>query len=477
MSHQTNEGRPRRYRAWLAGLNEKQRRRCRVLRAAAFVCIALVLLGAVYSLLVRRPDIPSLPTGGDVSTSIQTGMSGRRSGVYTFLVVGRDTGGGGNTDTMILATYDTKGKTLQAMSLPRDTMVNVSWNNKKLNTVYNYYKGKEKETQVEKGMTALKIHVGKLTGILPDFYVMVEWDAVGELVDAIGGVTFEVPYDMHYDDPYQDLHIHQDKGERKLSGEDAMQVIRWRKNNGKYGNFQIGDSGRMKIQQDFLVAVAKECLQLKHLMNASEFARIFTQNVTTDLSAGNLVWFGQQAIGMNAQEDISFHTMPYTPYTRNTAYVLPVVDKLLAILNDGLNPYKEEITPDDLEVLQLKGDGSLYLTSGTLADSALAKPRKTPQPKPVQPVVPEQPESEKPKPEEIEPETQAPGEQPGQPSQEGHEQEPQPDENMQNPETQPEQLAPEPEPEPEGAEQPGEEAIQSTEGPVETLPAIPVPVQ
>jgi len=312
--------------------------------------------------------------------------------------------------------------------------------------------------------------VGKLTGILPDFYVMVEWDAVGELVDAIGGVTFDVPYDMHYDDPVQDLHIHQDKGERKLTGEDAMEVIRWRKNNGKYGNFQIGDSGRMKIQQDFLVAVAKECLQLKHLMNVSEFARIFTENVTTNLSVGNLAWFGQQAIGMNAEQDIRFHTMPYTPYTRNTAYVLPVVDEMLAILNDGMNPYKKEIAADDLEVLQLKKDGSLFLTSGTLEDGALAKPRKPAQPKPEQPVVPEQPVQE-----EVTPEVPLPGEQPDQSLQE-----PTQGESGQTPEVeivQPVEPAPETQPEEPAPEQVGPQTTQNTGDPFNSLPATPVPIQ
>ncbi|MBE6972838.1 MAG: transcriptional regulator [Ruminococcaceae bacterium] len=453
-----------RYRGWLNGLDQRQRRRYRLVQVVAAVCAVIVLLLAVYGAFVRRPSIPQLPADVGVSagaTQLNTGP--RRSGVYTFLVVGKDTGGGGNTDTMILVTYDTSGKTINAMSLPRDTMANVSWNNKKLNTVYNYYKGKDKATQTENGMTALKVHVGKLTGILPDFYVMVEWDAVGELVDAIGGVNFDVPYDMHYDDPYQDLHIHQDKGERKLSGEDAMQVIRWRKNNGKYGNFQIGDAGRMKIQQDFLVAVAKECLQFKHLMNASEFARIFTENVDTDLTVGNLAWFGQQAIGMNAQEDIRFCTMPYTPYTRNTAYVLPVVDELLAVLNNGLNPYKEEITADDLEVLQLNKDGSMSLTSGTLADSALAKPRKQAQPKPQQPVVPESSGQEAVEAPEAQPEQSGTQEPPTQ-------------------ETQPEQpVEPTPEPQPEetepGPEKTDEETTQTTQEPVVVLPATPVPVQ
>ena len=462
MSDATNRSLLQRYRNWLNELDQRQRRRYRLVQVTAAVCAVIVLLLSVYNMFVRRPGIPQLPANADVPAGVaQLGTEARRGGVYTILVVGKDTGGGGNTDTMILVTYDTKGKTLDAMSLPRDTMVNVSWNNKKLNTVYNYYKGRDKETQVEKGMTALQVHVGKLTGILPDFYVMVEWDAVGELVDAIGGVTFDVPYSMNYDDPVQNLHIHQEKGERKLTGEDAMEVIRWRKNNGKYGNFQIGDAGRMKIQQDFLVAVAKECLQLKHLMNASEFARIFTENVETNLSIGNLAWFGQQAIGMSAEQDIRFHTMPYTPYTRNTAYVLPVVDEMLAILNDGMNPYKKEITADDVEVLQLKKDGSLFLTSGTLADSGLAKPRKAPQSKP-EPVEPEQPEPEEP----------VPGEQPEQVPQE-----PTQGEGVQTPEPEtPQPVEPTPEPQP-GETESGQETTQITQEQVVVLPADPVPVQ
>ena len=104
-------------------------------------------------------------------------------------------------------------------------------------------------------MTALKQEVSRLTGIYPDFYVMVEWEAIGELVDALGGVYFDVPFDMNYDDPYQDLHIHQEAGYRKLSGEDAMEVIRWRKNNGEPSP---GDVGRIQIQQDFLSAMRLE---------------------------------------------------------------------------------------------------------------------------------------------------------------------------------------------------------------------------
>lgn len=358
-----------RYKAWKAALDPARRKRQQILEVVGVTLGSLLVLWGIYAWVFGASALkPSFhtPGPGEDTTTIATD-SGRRSGVYTLLVAGKDTAGGGNTDTMILVSFDTKGKKVNAISLPRDTMVNVSWRTKKLNTVYNYHKGKDKDTQVENGMAALRSYVGKLTGIVPDYYVIVEWDAVGELVDALGGVTFNVPYTMDYDDPAQDLHIHQAKGERLLSGDDAMQVIRWRKNNSGKG---IGDAGRMEVQQSFLMAVARECLQVKHVTNIPAFAKIFRENVTTDLSLGNLVWLAEKAVGMNVEEDIRFYTMPYENYSRGTAYVLPKVPELLAILNDGINPYKRDIRSSDLETFY-KNNGKLTLTSGTLADTSL----------------------------------------------------------------------------------------------------------
>ena len=456
-----------RYRAWKATLDPTRRKRQRLLEVLGLTIVGLLVLWGIYGWVFGASGLrPSFHTpGAGESTTTIAADSARKSGVYTILVVGKDTGGGGNTDTMILASFDTRAKKINAISLPRDTMVNVSWRTKKLNTVYNYHKGKDKDTQVENGMAGLRAYVGKLTGIVPDYYVIVEWDAVGELVNALGGVTFNVPYTMNYDDPVQDLHIHQDKGERLLTGDDAMQVIRWRKNNNGKG---IGDAGRMEIQQNFLMAVARECLQLKHVANIPTFAKIFQENVTTDLSVGNLVWLAEKAMGMNVEEDIRFYTMPYENYSRGTAYVLPKVPELLAILNDGINPYKRDIRSGDLETFY-KNNGRLTLTGGTLADSSLGKvpvfateetaqapdptqvdaPKKdivsTPDPEPeVQPEV--EPETEPEVQPEVEPEMQPEGEPEGEPENQPEQiPEIEPEEE---PETEPES-DPEPEPQPE----------------------------
>lgn len=378
-----------RYRRWLAGMTRGERIRYRLLQAAVIVAVVIIAVWAVLNAWIRPPALPSAgkpgasgDTSGDVSIMEDwdvempaVAQSGRREGVYTFLLVGQDTFGGGNTDTMILFTYDTNAKTIYGMNLPRDTMVNVSTSSKRLNAVYNYNKGSNKETQVEKGMAALKKEVGKLTGIIPDYYVLVQWEAVGELVDALGGVYFEVPFDMNYDDPYQDLYIHQEAGYRKLSGDDAMQVVRWRKNNtGASG----GDVARIAIQQDFLKAVAKQCLQPSTLLKAPALAQVFMNNVVTDLEMGNLLYFAQQAFGMDADSGVTLTTMPWTDAQYpGVSYILPIKSQLLEMLNDGLNPYLDEIQASDLQLLYRNSDGSYGVTSGTLADSKLALPRSS----------------------------------------------------------------------------------------------------
>ena len=376
----------RQHRAWVAGLDRGQKIRYRLFPLLVVLAILAIMICLAVRAWVRLPEIPNLPTG---TTTTEDGgldfdgaqlpsvaQSGRKDGVYTFLLVGQDTGGGGNTDTMMLITFNSVSKELYGMSLPRDTMINVSTSSKRLNAVYNYNKGSDSSTQVEKGITALKREVGKLTGIIPDFYVMIQWEAVGQLVDALGGVWFEVPFDMDYDDPAQDLHIHLKAGYQELNGEDAMGLIRWRHNNDYSVQYPTGDLGRVETQQAFLKAVAAECLKPEILLKAPSLAQIFIEHVNTDLSLGNLLAFAQLAAGMDAENGVNFVTMP----NQNAQYpgvsmVLPVVDELVEVLNAGFNPYQDQIQSSDLQVLYRNRDGSYGVTSGTLLDSSLARPR------------------------------------------------------------------------------------------------------
>ena len=372
-----------------------------LIAVAVVLAIVLIAVVACQSLFIR-PDLPDKNADADSGTQEEEidwgeGTRPRSDGerksedYYTVLILGRDTGGGGNTDTMLLASYDVTNQKATVMSIPRDTMVNVSWDIKRINSVYNWYGGGDK------GIQNLYKEISQLVGFEPDYQVIVEWEAVGQIVDAMGGVWFDVPRNMNYDDPYQDLHIHQEKGYRLLSGDDAMQVLRYRHDNDMRYGYPDGDLGRIKTQQAFLTAMVDQLLKIGNITKINQFIRVFQNNVETDLSFQNILWFAQQAIlGGLSMENVEFVTMPNRTascwsrtYQNYQSYVVPNADELLELVNTKLSPYTEVFTLSDLDIMSVNSDGSISSSTGHVEDSRAAQP-------PVKPSTPSKPEEETP---------------------------------------------------------------------------------
>ena len=308
-----------------------------------FVMTALVGLYKCFSKepvpaaqTAQSPDSPREPDGTGGSRSAP---EGRKEHFHTILVGGLDDENGGS-DTNLLVALDSQNGAIHVVSLPRDTLLNVTWSVKKLNNAYHH--GGFAQTMAE---------VARLLGIPVDHYVTVKLDAFAELVDAIGGVEFEIPVDMDYDDPYQDLHIHFQAGLRRLTGEEALQVVRWRQNNDGTG-YATADIGRIGTQQAFLTAVAQQTLQLSNLDKIRELAEIFQRQVDTDLGLANLIWIGEQTLSIGSA-GITFHTLPGDGagwYKGGSYYVLDP-EATLELVNTYFNPYQRELTMEDMDIL------------------------------------------------------------------------------------------------------------------------------
>ena len=258
----------------------------------------------------------------------------RKGGFYTILLSGLDDDNGGS-DTNILMAVDTVNGYVYGASIPRDSKAIIGGKARKINYAYN--KG---------GTELLASTVSEQLGIPVDYTVCVNLQGFTALVDAIGGVDFEVPINMDYDDPIQGLSIHFKKGMQHLSGADALRVVRFRHNNDGTG-YGSEDLGRMQTQQKFLKAVAKKMLSFENLIsNPRKYAEIFGQYVDTDLSVTDLAWFGMQVLGMGVDK-IDFSTLPNEwkyPYI----YLDP--SETLTLVNTYLNPYVEDRTADDLNI-------------------------------------------------------------------------------------------------------------------------------
>ena len=268
-------------------------------------------------------------------------------------------------------------------------MVNVPWDVKKVNSVYNWAANYDRD-----GIDYLKEEISYLIGFQPDFTMVVEWEAVGELVDAIGPVWFDVPYDMNYEDGTQDLYIHLQAGYQEIDGDKAMQLLRWRKNNkienGKlivYGGYPSGDLGRIETQQAFLTAVIDTCLQNLTIDKIPALAQIFFNNVDTrgTLTVNNLAWFcpgGHSGRPEHGQRQL------HDPALRGGVGVQPDggQQSVLCGAHPGsdpgddqhlLQPYLEDIRLDQLDLMSVNDERSLSSTSGHVEDTYAAKPQNS----------------------------------------------------------------------------------------------------
>lgn len=399
-------------KAGTPGKKKVQRTRAESVRHGLFIALtvisAIIVVGFIlFSLLTAPPDVPDVDRpqtttmvdeqGNMVEVVVPGVASDRKKEFYTFLLVGRDTGGGGNTDTMMLVSYDVPNQKLNVMSLPRDTMVNIPYDIKRLNAVYNYNGGGEA------GIEALDDEIAALVGFTPDFQVVVEWEAFGELVDAIGGVNFEVPFRMYYNDLSQGFKIDLQAGYQNLNGDEAMQLIRFRQQSDDEGNafggYPNGDLGRIQTQQAFLKALIEQCLQMdKLLSNLGDYIDIFNKNVTTNLTVSNMAYFGKAALTGLKMENVGFHTLPNEScgvwsrtYSNYQSYVVPKADELVALVNEHFNPYVEDLTKSELDIMYVNNNGTIGSTTGNLEDTKANQSRppvraeSTPKPEETQP--------------------------------------------------------------------------------------------
>ena len=359
--------------------NAHQKLRQRRIIIGLAIGLAVILSAcAIISQFVKPPEQAQGPSHLAPTVSFEPGdpaaegwepppegmetVVGHEEGWYTFLVCGTDASDA-LTDTIMLVSYNTKNNELAVMSIPRDTMVNVSWEIKRINSVYAIL-----------GMDEFKGHIAELTGVYPTHHVFVDLEAFKALVDAIGGVEFDVPVRMKYDDPYQNLHIDLQPGLQPLNGQKAMEVARFR-------SYAQADIQRAQVQQDLIAAIIKQSIKLQNATKIGEFVDIFAEYVDTDLEVGELLWFARRMVGID-MDDVSFHTMPgdyngyqYSPtYQNNQSVVIPCGDEILALVNEYFNPYTRDLTRADLKLMQKNKDGSFYVTNGTLVDKRAGNP-------------------------------------------------------------------------------------------------------
>ena len=229
------------------------------------------------------------------------------------------------TDTIMVASYNPNTQKANLLSIPRDTFTgkykSKATASQKINCLYNISRDPQKTLDA----------VNEITGLDIKYYVLVRTEALIKLVDAIGGVEFDVPIDMYYTDKTQDLVIDLKAGTQIINGEKAEQLLRFRHNNDltsypiEYGD---NDFGRMRTQRDFIMATLKQTLKPGNIFKIGQILEIANENVETNLQLSYIKDYVPYAVEFNT-ENMETATLPgTTPDLKETNNIsVFIVDK------------------------------------------------------------------------------------------------------------------------------------------------------
>lgn len=182
----------------------------------------------------------------------------------------------GLTDVIMVGHIDPANNQVQIVSIPRDLEIYFTEdefkaikannpNNRilhaKLNNIYSLIGWDET------ALMDIKAIAEVITGLEIDYMMTINIDGFTDMVDAVGGVEFDVPQDMYYNDPAQDLYIDLQAGLQTLDGDKAEQLVRYRK------GYERGDLQRIEVQQDFIAAMVDQVI---HRSDFSEISQLLT---------------------------------------------------------------------------------------------------------------------------------------------------------------------------------------------------------
>lgn len=223
-----------------------------------------------------------------------------------LLVLGEDNTGGkkdkprGLSDTILLASIDLSTKRVSAISIPRDTKIELDGQTRKVNAAYSVG-GPARTEQV----------IMDMTGIKPDYYVKTNVAGFEKTVDILGGVDIDVEKNMRYNDNWGHLHINLKKGLQHLDGNKAMQYVRFRHD-------ALGDITRMQRQQKFLKALVQQSMSASKLTRLPAVIGSMLRNCETDMTPKDVLYLAKFA-SKTSMSQVKMDMLPGAPENINGA--------------------------------------------------------------------------------------------------------------------------------------------------------------
>ncbi len=246
---------------------------------------------------------------------------------YNVLLMGTDAEGG-LTDVMMIYQIDPQRKSVNVLSIPRDTQILFNGRIEKINAAHSYGKQQVLEDSSNRGDEYAIRAIRELTGIPIHHYVCINFAAFRQVIDALDGFDFYVPQDMDYDDDWQDLHIHLKEGMQHLDGDKGEQLVRFRR-------YRNGDIDRIKVQQDVLKALIEQKVTPAYISKVPKIFDIVLDNIDTDMTPADAYGVAMQIL--DARDSVETFTVPGVPRdgADGLSYWIADMDALDAIVAEN----------------------------------------------------------------------------------------------------------------------------------------------
>ena len=243
---------------------------------------------------------------------------------------GTDPWEGTRTDTIILLNVDPRTKSLNALSIPRDSKVFLPDDHgvQKINAAH---------AIGGIGMTIRTIE--ETLGVKIDRYIMVHDEAVKEIVDALGGVDIYVEKNMHYNYYSGKLFINLKKGPNHLSGKEVIGYLRFRHD-------PMGDIGRTQRQQWFLRGMMEALKKPETITKLPEIINVASKYIKTNMSFYELSQYAGFAKHLD-MDKIEIAMLPGAPNKKGyISYWILDPEKTQEVVNRLI--YREKINPESM---------------------------------------------------------------------------------------------------------------------------------
>lgn len=235
---------------------------------------------------------------------------------FTLLLIGIDSDVDGleanqafNGDTLMMITFNPNTLTATMFSIPRDLYVPIACRNGAKSKI---------NSSAANGTGCVIDTIQDLTGITIDYYVKINFKGVVSLVDALGGISVDVPVSFCGGNSDRDSgnEICLKAGYQELDGEEALALARERH------SYVQADIMRIQVQQKIVEAIARKATSIRSIEELNNILDAVSKNIDTNMQTDKILSFyevGKEMLSKVGSEELIKIQKTYLEY-----YSLPV---------------------------------------------------------------------------------------------------------------------------------------------------------